>query len=331
MPGDANGARTDVPELVTVFGGSGFVGRHIVRCLASRGARIRVAVRDPEAGMFLKSMGEVGQIELMQANLRDDASVAAAVAGVDAVVVSVGLLYESGKQTFNAIHVDGMARVAQAAQAAGVSKLVQISAIGADVNSESRYGRTKAEGEQALRDAFPDAVILRPSIIFGPEDGFFNQFGAIAALSPVLPIFAGDLFDRDGTRFQPVYVGDVAQAVFACLDGTGAAGQSYDLGGPQVYTWRELMEMVTRITERRRVLMPVLLNLAAVMAFFLEFWPAPLLTRDQLRQLANDNVAAEGAAGLAELGVAPTPAGSILPSYLARYRSPGKHSGLQTG
>ncbi len=331
MSGETNGARNDVPELVTVFGGSGFVGRHIVRCLANQGARIRVAVRDPEAGMFLKSMGEVGQIELTQANLRDDASVAAAVDGADAVVLSVGLLYESGKQTFNAVHIDGAARVAQAAKTAGVGKLVQISAIGADVNSASRYGRTKAEGEQALRDAFPDAVILRPSIIFGPEDGFFNQMGALAALSPVLPIFARDLSDREGARFQPVYVGDVAEAVSECLRGGSASALSYDLAGPQIYTWRELMETIVRITERRRVLMPVLMNLAAIMAFFLEFWPSPLLTRDQLRQLAGDNVAGEGAPGLADLGITPTPAGSVLPTYLTRYRSPGQHSGLQTG
>lgn len=319
----------ELPNLVTVFGGSGFIGRHIVFRLAAAGVRARVAVRDPQTALFLRTMGEVGQIDIVQANLRDDASVSAALAGADAAVTSVGLLSEWGKQTFDAIHDEAAARVARLAKASGVRGLIHISALGADENSPSRYGRSKWAGEVSVRAEFADTVILRPSIVFGPEDGFFNLFGRLASASPVLPVFARTLFDRDGVSLQPVYVGDVADAAVRALADPAHAGQTFELGGPQIFTWRQLMELICADTRRNRLIVPVLASLAKVAAFFLEIWPAPLLTRDQVRQLEVDNVVAEGALGLADLGVTPTPAGAITPGYLFRFIKPGRNTGIQ--
>ncbi len=305
-------------RLVTVFGGSGFVGRYVVHKLIDAGWRVRVAVRDPEDAMHLKPMGEVGRVAAVQANIRDDASVAAAVFSADAVINLVGVLYESGKQKFQAIHEEGAARIARAAADAGVARLVQISAIGADPDSPSVYARTKAAGEAGARSAFPGATILRPSLVFGPEDGFFNLFGLLSRLSPVLP-----LIDGGKTRFQPVYVGDVASAVVAVLDDAGTAGQTYELGGPGVYSFEELMREVLAQTGRQCLLVPLPAAIAKFEAAFLQLLPKPLMTVDQVKLLQRDNVVAEDANSLADLGIQPTPMAAILPGYMFRYRRPG--------
>jgi len=303
---------------ITVFGGSGFLGRHLVKRLAEGGAALRVAVRYPEAASFLKPMGEVGQIVPLQANLRDEASVARAVAGADAVVNLVGILYQRGAQRFQAVHAEGAARAARAAAEAGAKRFVQVSAIGADAASPAQYGRTKAAGEAAVAEAFAGATIVRPSIVFGPEDDFFNRFAALARVLPALPLIG---FGR--TRFQPVYVGDVAEAIARILDDPATAGRTYELGGPRVYSFADLMALVLRETGRRRLLVPLPYALAKLQASFLELLPVPPLTRDQVELLKRDNVVAEGALGLSDLGVEPTAVDAILPTYLARYRRRG--------
>ena len=328
MTQGAEGNQANLPQMVTVFGGAGFIGRHVVRRLAAQGARVRVAMRDPEAGLFLKTMGDVGQIELMQANLRDDASVARAVAGADKVVISVGLLYESGRQTFENIHVEGPARVARAASAAGVRKLVHISALGAAEDSPAAYGRSKAQGEALVRENFAAATIIRPSVVFGTEDNFFNQLATLSSLSPVMPIFVRSLFDRDGASFQPVFVADVAQAIVQILNSDDAVGETLEFGGPDVFSWREIVEMVLRFTGRTRLLVPMMLGIVRFMAFFLEMLPSPLLTRDQMRLMEVDNVVSEVGNGLEKLGLTPTAVEAVVPRYLARFR---KSGALQIG
>lgn len=311
---------TDLSDtLVVVFGGSGFVGRYIVQHLARRGARIRVAVRRPEFAQFLKPMGATGQIQILRSNLRQKDSVAAAVDGAAVVINCVGILAESGKQKFSAIQAEGARIVAEAAADAGVTKLVQISAIGADPASDSAYARSKAAGEQAVLEAFPKATILRPSLVFGPEDDFFNRFAAMARLLPALPLIGGD------TRFQPVYVGDVADAVMAALDkGKTAQGKLFELGGPEILTFRALLERMMTVTMRRRPLINVPMPLAKLQASVLQFLPNPPLTPDQLRLLARDNVVADDASTLKTLGLTPTPLETILPTYLKRYRPGGQ-------
>jgi len=305
-------------RLVTVFGGSGFIGRYVVQRLAMRGDRIRAAVRRPAEAEFLRPMGDVGQIVPFQANLRDDRSVAAAVHGADAVVNLVGLLFERGKQRFDEVHALGAARVAKAAKAAGVQHLVHLSAIGADTESTSAYARSKAAGELAVREAFADAVILRPGVVFGPEDQFFNRFANLARLSPVLPLIGGG-----EQKFQPVYVRDVAAAVVAALD--GAAAPLYELGGPRVYSFRQLLEYIVHETERHCLLVPLPFELARVQALFLELLArlliaTPLLTRDQVELLRRDNVVSPDMPGLKELGVEATAVEVIVPTYLRRFR-----------
>lgn len=309
-------------RVVTVFGGSGFIGRHLVRRLAKRGWRVRIATRNPNDALFLKTAGAVGQIVPVFANIRDDHSVAAAVAGADYVVNLVGILYESGRQTFAAVHHEAAGRIARAAAEAGAGRVIQISSIGAAPESRSRYARTKAAGERAVVEAFPDATILRPSIVFGPEDGFFNLFASVTRLSPFLPLIGGGR-----TRFQPVYVGDVADAILACLDRDDSKGRTYELGGPTVYTFRQLMELLLRTIGRERALVPVPWTIAGLQALVLGMLPKPLLTRDQLAQLKSDNVVAEGALTLADLGIAPTAAEVILPTYLDRFRIGGRFAG----
>jgi uncharacterized protein YbjT (DUF2867 family) len=305
--------------LVTVFGGSGFIGRHLVRRLCAKGWRVRVAVRRPNEALFLKPMGDVGQVQLVQANIRDDGSVRAAVSGSDDVINLVGILFESGKQSFSAVQAEGPGRIGAAASAAGVKRVVQISAIGANAESESDYAKSKAAGEAALHAAFPSATILRPSIVFGPEDDFFNRFASLARMLPMLPLIGGG-----ETRFQPVYVADVADAIMAVLaDGT-TAGKTFELGGPRVYSFRELMEIVLHETGRRRPLIAIPLGLAKLKAWFLQLLPNPMLTVDQVKLLAYDNVVSEGAAGLKTLGITPTTVEAIVPSYLWRFRPKGQ-------
>ncbi|HMG50420.1 MAG TPA: complex I NDUFA9 subunit family protein [Inquilinus sp.] len=306
-------------KTVTLFGGTGFVGRYVAQRLAHRGWRIIVASRHPDRALPLKTAGAVGQVVPVFADVRDDGSVAAAVAGADAVVNLVGILFERGRQRFDAVHGEAAGRVARAAAAAGATRFVQVSAIGASADSPSAYARTKAAGEAAVRSAFPAATILRPSVIFGPEDGFFNLFAGLARMAPVLPLFGGGT-----TRFQPVYVQDVADAVVACLEGEGTAGQTYELGGPRVYSFRELMALTLKQTGRRKRLVSLSWGVASLQAKLFSLLPKPLLTPDQVLQLKIDNVVAPGAKTLADLGIAPTPAELILPSYLDRYRPGGR-------
>jgi len=311
------------PKLVTIFGGSGFVGRHIVRALARRGHRVRVAVRRPDLANFLQPIGAVGQIHAVQANLRYPDSVARAIEGADAVVNAVGILYESGKQRFGAVQATGAKAIAEAAKAAGVTDLVHISAIGADAGSKSDYAKTKAAGEKAVFNAVPEAIVLRPSIVFGPEDDFFNRFAAMARISPVLPLIGGG-----HTRFQPVFVGDVAAAAAMAVSGEATSGAVYELGGPQVLTFAELMEMMLKIIDRKRLLLPVPLIGAKLTARVLELLPKPLLTCDQVLMLQNDNVVGEAAIAegrtLAGLGITPETLAAELPSYLYRFRARGQ-------
>jgi NADH dehydrogenase len=309
-------------RLVTVFGGSGFIGRHLVQRLAQRGWLVRVAVRHPRQAQFLKPLGDVGQITPVPAALQDEASLRAAVAGADAVVNLVGLLYEKGRQSFDKVHVEGARMAAEAARAAGARDFVQISAIGAAADAEADYARSKAAGEAAVRKVFPDAVVMRPSIVFGPEDGFFNRFAVMARLSPALPLIGGG-----HTRFQPVYVGDVAAAIATALDTLACRGQTYELGGPQVYSFKELMELLLAAIGRRRLLLPLPFALAELQGAVLELLPVPPLTRDQVRLLRHDNVVTAGAPGLAELGITPTSVEVIIPTYLKRYRPGGRFSG----
>jgi uncharacterized protein YbjT (DUF2867 family) len=321
-------------QLVTVFGGSGFIGRHLVGRLAATGAHVRIAVRNPDAALFLKPMGYVGQITPVQANVRFAASVHAALDGADAVVNLVGILNETRRQRFMTVHRDGATQIAQAAAQAGVKHFVHISAIGASTQSRSQYARTKAMGEEAVTEAFPLASILRPSVVFGPSDDFFNRFAALAQVLPVMPVIgcpfprivSGPLgqFGNGGPKFQPVYVGDVASAVVTCLAERRTRGQIYELGGPLQYSFKELMELVLRETGRRRILVPVPYWLATLQAYFLEFLPHPLLTRDQVALLKYDNVVSEGIGTLKTLGIAPTAAEAILPTYLDRFRRGGR-------
>ncbi|MEX2201691.1 MAG: complex I NDUFA9 subunit family protein [Dongiaceae bacterium] len=300
---------------VTIFGGSGFVGRYVVQQLARRDWMIRVAARRPAQAQFLKPLGHVGQITPIAANIRDDASVAAAVAGADAVVNLVGVLYSKGRQTFETVHVDGAKRIAAAAHTAGAGRFVQISALGADANSTSDYARSKAAGEAAVREAFPAATMVRPSIVFGPEDSFFNRFAGMARIAPALPLIGGGK-----TRFQPVYVGDVADAVAEILDRPETAGGIYELGGPEILDFRTLMERMLAEIGRERLLVPIPFWAASLKASFLGLLPVPPLTRDQVRLLRSDNIVSGSQPGFAALGLAPTAMAAILPSYLRRYR-----------
>jgi uncharacterized protein YbjT (DUF2867 family) len=303
---------------VAVIGASGFIGRYVVKRLAARGIRVAAVVRNVEAAKFLQPMGDVGQIARLGANILDDARLAAAIAGADTVINLAGILYESGRQRFAAVHASAPGRLGALAKAAGVRHLVHISAIGADSGSPAAYARTKAEGEQALRASFPEAVILRPSVVFGPEDDFFNRFAVLAQFSPVLPLIGGGK-----TRFQPVYVEDVADAVMAALDTPGSAGRTYELGGPRIYTFKALMELVLAETRRKRLLVPLPWALASLQAAVLEFLPTPPLTRDQVKLLRRDNIVGPAARTLADLGIGATAVEAVLPSYMDRYRRGG--------
>ena len=312
--------------LVTVFGGSGFVGAQVVRALAKRGYRVRVAVRRPGHAYRMRMLGDVGQIEVVQANVRAPESIARALSGAEACVNLVGVLYEGGRQKFQSLHAMGARNVAEAAAAAGVGRLVQISAIGADAESEAKYARTKALGEAAVREAFPAATILRPSIVFGRDDHFFNRFGQMATLSPVLPLIGGG-----ETRFQPVFVGDVAAAVAIAVADASTAGRTYELGGPAVYSFKALMQLMLREIDRKRILLPIPFPAARVIGALAEVPSSllpipPLLTADQVELLRSDNVVTAGALGLADLGIEPTAVEAIIPSYLFRFRKGGQYA-----
>jgi uncharacterized protein YbjT (DUF2867 family) len=310
--------------LVTVFGGSGFIGRQVVRALARRGLRVRVACRRTNLAYGARLLGDVGQIEVVQANVRVPSSVERALDGAEACVNLVGVLYERGRQGFQSLHAQGARAVAEAAAAAGVKRLVQVSAIGADANSASSYARTKALGEAAVRELVPSSVVVRPSIVFGPEDDFFNRFAQLATVSPVLPLPGGG-----ATRFQPVFVGDVAAAVAACLGDPACAGKTYELGGPAVYTFRELMQLVLAETHRDRLLLPLPWGVAGLVGALGDIGAsllpiAPPLTSDQVKLLHSDNVANPALPGLADLGITPTAVEAIVPTYLYRYRRGGQ-------
>ena len=311
-----------IDTLVTVFGGSGFLGRHVVRALAQRDYRLRVGVRRPELAGHLQPLGKVGQINPVQANIRYPASIEAAMRGAHVVVNLVGILSEGGAQRFNRVHAHGAHAIAEAAAKIG-ARMVHVSAIGADVNSTSRYAVSKAFGEQAVLDAVPGATIIRPSIVFGPEDHFANRFAALARLLPVLPLIGAD------TKLQPVYVGDVATAIADAVDGKTKPGAAYELGGPEVVTMREAVQLILRIAERDPALIPLPFGLAKLKAAFLQFAPGDLkLTPDQVELLKSDNVVSEAAksAGLTleGLGITPESMAAVLPSYLWRFRKTGQ-------
>ncbi|MGE0153149.1 MAG: complex I NDUFA9 subunit family protein [Reyranellaceae bacterium] len=308
---------------VTVFGGSGFIGRHIVRRLAQRGLRVRAAVRRPELADFLKPMGDVGQVVPVQANLRHARSVQEAVAGSQAVVNATGIQVQRGRQRYQAVHVEGVRSLGEAGRKAGIERLVHISGLGADAAdaAENAFVRSKIEGEKALREAFPTATILRPSVVFGPEDAFINNMAVALRLAPFMPAIGGD-----HTRFQPVYVGDVAAAVLACLDRPETEGQVFELGGPTVYTMRQIAELILQATGRRMRIVNLPFSLARLVGLVGQFLPNPPLTFDQALLLEADSVVQPSRQGLAELGIAPTAAEVILPTYLDRFRVGGRYT-----
>ena len=303
---------------VAILGGAGFIGRYVVKRLAERGDVLTVGGRNAASAKFLKLKGDVGQVGLVNLSIADERLLPAFVAGNDAVVNLVGILRESGAQRFDLVHHVAPARLARLAREAGVERFVHLSAIGADPRSTSRYARTKAAGEAAVRDAFPTATILRPSLVFGPEDQFFNRLAAMAMISPVLPLIGGG-----ETRFQPVYVGDVAEAVVRCIDDPATAGRTYELGGPQIYTFRALVELLLAEIRRRRHLVNLPFGMATLQARLFSLLPNPPLTPDQVELLKSDNIASPGALGLAALGIAPTAVEAILPTYLDRFRRGG--------
>lgn len=317
-------------KLVTIFGGSGFLGRYIARRMAKDGWRVRVAVRRPNEAMFVRTYGVVGQVEPVFCNIRDDASVRAVTAGAEAVVNCVGTFDAKGRNNFGAVQDEGASRIARIAAEQGVARMVHISAIGADAEADSQYARSKAAGEAGVLEHLPSAVILRPSIMFGPEDNFFNRFGRMVRFGPTLPIAAS------GTRFQAVYVDDVAAAAQMGAEGRAAPGV-YELGGPDVNTFRELMTQMLEVVQRRRVIISIPMPLARVMAFCLDMAQAAtfglfhngILTRDQVKQLSVDNVVAEDAQGFKELGIEPVAVEAVLPDYLWPYRPSGQYAAIK--
>jgi uncharacterized protein YbjT (DUF2867 family) len=315
-------AKSNSETLVTVYGGSGFLGRHVVRALAQRGYLIRVAVRRPDLAFHLQPLGRVGQIHAVQANLRNAPSVQAAARDASMLINLVGLLFERGNQRFGTVHAHGAEQVALAASAHG-ARMVHVSAIGADENSRAAYARSKAEAEKLVLAALPQAVIMRPSVMFGPEDDFFNRFAALARISPVLPLIGGGT-----TRFQPVFVGDVAAAIANAADGKAKPGTVYELGGPEVKTFEELLRYMLATIERKRLLVPVPFFAAKIKAALLQYWPKPPLTPDQVELLKVDNVVSEAAKAegrtLQGLGIEPDLLEAIVPSYLWRFRKTGQ-------
>lgn len=321
---------SNAAPIVTIFGGSGFVGRYVAQRMARAGWRVRVAVRRPNEALFVRTYGVVGQVEPIQANIRDEASTRRAIEGAQAVVNCVGILGQIGKQTFDAVQDEGAGRIARIAAAEGVERLVHVSAIGADAGSQSLYARSKAAGEAAVTAAFPAAVVLRPSIVFGPDDHFFNRFGRMATLAPVLPLVGA------GTKFQPVYVDDVAAAAEAAITGRAEPGV-YELGGPEVATFRELMQTLLGVIRRKRAIVALPTALAEAQAGLFDFVqrasfgliPNELLTRDQVVLLGSDNVVAPGARGFEALGITPAPMEAVLDGYLYVYRPGGQYAAIK--
>ncbi|MBO9412276.1 MULTISPECIES: complex I NDUFA9 subunit family protein [unclassified Ruegeria] len=317
-------------KLVTIYGGSGFVGRYVARRMANEGWRVRVAVRRPNEAMFVKPYGVVGQVEPILCNIRDDASVAAAMQGADAVVNCVGVLNELGKNAFDAVQADGAERIARIAAEQGITTMVHVSAIGADADSDSEYSQTKAQGEAGVLAHMPNAVILRPSVIFGTEDQFFNRFAGMTRMGPFLPLVGAE------TKFQPVYVDDVAKAAVQGVLGQAAAG-TYELGGPEVKTFRALMQQMLDVIHRRRVIVGMPFFAARIMAGVLDIvkyvsfqlFPNSILTRDQLKNLRRDNVVSDGAKSFADLGIEPATLESVLPDYLWKFRPSGQYDEIQ--
>lgn len=312
-------------DLITVFGGSGFVGSQVVRALAKQGLRVRVAIRQPHLAHTMRLLGDVGQIEVVQANIRNEASIRRALTGAQGVVNLVGLLYETGRQKFQSVHVMGARNIAKVAKELGVPRMVQMSALGADENSASKYARTKAMGEQAVRELMPQAVVVRPSIVFGPGDNFFNKFAEMAVLAPALPLIGGG-----HTKFQPVFVGDVAQAICKALTDPDLAGKTLELGGPGVFSFRQILELILAETGRKRLLLPLPFPIAAMMGSVFELAAltpvAPPLTSDQVELLKTDNVVSGAYPGLADLGITPTSVEGIIPAYLYRFRKGGQYA-----
>ena len=316
-------------KLVTIYGGSGFVGRYVARRLAKDGWRVRVAVRRPNEAMFVKPYGAVGQVEPVLCNVRDDASVRAVMQGADAVVNCVGILNEVGKNRFDTVQAEGAERIARIAAEEGVARMVHISAIGADKDADSDYARTKALGEEGVLRHMPDAVILRPSVVFGVEDQFFNRFAGMSRMGPILPVVGAE------TKFQPVYVDDVAAAAAMAAESKAAPG-IYELGGPDVNTFRELMQYMLGVIRRRRLILNLPFGVARIMAFFFDMaqkislglFTNGMLTRDQVKNLRKDNVVSEGAKGFAELGIKPTSLEAVLPDYLWRFRPAGQYDAI---
>ncbi len=311
------------PKLVTVFGGSGFVGRHVVDALARRGYRVRVAVRKPEVAYYMQPLGNIGQIQLVQANIRHRWSIERAVKGADYVVNLVGILSESGKQRFNTVHAIGAKHVAEVVAAAGLP-LLHMSALGADLKSASEYARTKAEAERQVLSIKPDAVILRPSVIFGPEDQFFNKFSSMSRFSPFMPLIGGGK-----TQFQPVYVGDVAEVVARAVEGKLQSGKAYELGGAEVLTLRRCMELSLEVINRKRIFINLPWWVASLQGKILGLLPNPPLTSDHVKLLKSNNVVSQEAADadltLEGLGIKPQAVDAILPSYLWRFRVLGQY------
>lgn len=308
-------------KLVTIFGGSGFIGRYVVQRLAARGDRVRVAVRRPNEALFLKPLGDVGQVKPVACNIRNADSVAQAVAGADAVINLVGVLHNSGKQTFDALHAVAPGVIAAAAQDAGATTLTHVSAIGASAESAAAYAQTKAQGETALRDGFSQATILRPSLVIGPEDGFFNRFAKLAKMLPIL------MMPGTETRFQPVCVTDVADAIVRAVDGgKGVAGQTFELGGPQIYTFRQMLKLMMDHIGVHRPIVRMPSGLASLSGMMMGLLPNPQLTLDQVRQLQTDNVVSDGAKTFKHLGITPDPISSLLPKYMVQYRPKGQFS-----
>ena len=303
------------PQTITLFGGTGFIGRHLVRRLAKTGAAIRIVTRDAEKALLLKPMGDVGQIVPIAASLRNDMAVARAIQGADIVINLIGILYEKGRQSFQFAHVETAAKIARLAKEAGASRLLHMSAMGVSASSTALYAKSKYAGEQAVKTFFPDATIFRPSIVFGAEDNFFNMFASLAQIAPALPLIGGGL-----TKFQPVYVGDVAEAFLRAKQNTATRGQTYELGGAQIYSFRQLLELMLNETHRKRCLINLPFPVASLQAAFMEMMPKPMLTRDQVELLKTDNVVSAGAKTLRDLGINPTTMEVILPTYLARFR-----------